>query len=68
MADLAHRIANQLGRRIKLVPGPIQAGSTLRRCPAIDKLAKLGYRQKVTLDQGLAMTCSWYFENQRMSA
>jgi nucleoside-diphosphate-sugar epimerase len=68
MADLAHRIAYQLGRKINILPGPILAGSTLRRCPCIDKLAGLGYRQKILLDQGLAMTCSWYFENQRMSA
>jgi nucleoside-diphosphate-sugar epimerase len=68
MADLAHRIACRLGRKINILPGPILAGSTLRRCPSIDKLAGLGYRQKIPLDQGLAMTCSWYFENQRMSA
>jgi nucleoside-diphosphate-sugar epimerase len=65
VADLAHRIARQLGRNINILPGPIQAGSTLRRCPAIDKLAGLGYRQRIPLDQGLAITCRWYFENQR---
>jgi nucleoside-diphosphate-sugar epimerase len=68
MADLAHRIARQLGRNINIVPGPIQAGGTLRRCPAIDKLAGLGYRQRIPLDHGLAITCRWYFENQRMRA
>lgn len=68
MADLAHRIARQLGRNINILPGPIQAGSTLRRCPAIDKLAGLGYRQRIPLDHGLAITCRWYFENQRTRA
>ena len=68
IADLAHRIAGQLGRKIDILPGPIQAGSTLRRCPAIDKLARLGYQQKVSLDQGLTSTCGWYFNNRRMSA
>jgi len=68
IADLAHRIASRLGRKIKILPGPVAAGGTLRRCPAIDKIAALGYRQKTSLDQGLAMTCGWYFENQRMSA
>jgi nucleoside-diphosphate-sugar epimerase len=61
MAELAHRIARQLGRNINIVPGPIQAGSTLRRCPAIDKLAGLGYLQRIPLDRGLAITCRWYF-------
>jgi nucleoside-diphosphate-sugar epimerase len=68
IADLAHRIARQLGRKIDILPGPIRAGGTLRRCPAIDKLARLGYQQRVSLDQGLASTCSWYFNNRRMSA
>ena len=68
MADLAHRIARQLGRNINILPGPIQAGSTLRRCPAIDKLAGLGYRQRIPLDHGLAITCRWYFENPRTRA
>jgi nucleoside-diphosphate-sugar epimerase len=68
MADLAHRIARRLGRRINILPGPIQAGSTPRRCPSVDKLAGLGYRQRIPLDEGLAITCGWYFENQRMRA
>jgi nucleoside-diphosphate-sugar epimerase len=68
MADLAHRIAHQLGRSINILPGPIQAGSTLRRCPSIDKLAGLGYRQRIPLDHGLSITCRWYFENQRTCA
>jgi nucleoside-diphosphate-sugar epimerase len=68
MADLAHRIAAVLGRSINIVPGPVMAGGTLRRCPSIDKLASLGYRQKTLLDQGLALTCSWYFQNEKMSA
>jgi nucleoside-diphosphate-sugar epimerase len=65
VADLARRVAAQLGRGINIVPGPIQAGGTLRRCPAIDKLAALGYRQRVSLDQGLAMTCGWYFQHEK---
>lgn len=63
IADLARRIAAQLGRQIRIVPSPVLAGSTLRRCPAIDKLAALGYRQRVTLDEGLTPTCKWYFDH-----
>jgi nucleoside-diphosphate-sugar epimerase len=66
MADLAYRIAAQLGRAIRLEPGPGQAGSTARRCPSIDKIAALGYQQRTSLDQGLAMTCHWYFEHQAL--
>lgn len=67
IADLARRIAAQLGREIRLVPSPVLAGSTARRCPAVDKLAALGYRQRTPLDQGLAPTCGWYFENAHLS-
>lgn len=66
VADLARRIATQIGREIQLKPGPIQPGSTMRRCPSIEKLESLGYRQKVSLDQGLVPTCDWYFNNARM--
>jgi nucleoside-diphosphate-sugar epimerase len=65
IADLVQRIAHRLGRNVNILPGPIQPGGTLRRCPSIDKIAALGYRQEVPLDDGLAITCKWYFENQR---
>jgi nucleoside-diphosphate-sugar epimerase len=61
IADLAGRVANQLGRSIRMVPSPLLAGSTMRRCPAIDKLEALGYRQSVPLNTGLIPTCDWYF-------
>ena len=61
ITDLAGRVANQLGRQIRMVPSPLLAGSTMRRCPAIDKLEALGYRQRVPLNKGLVPTCDWYF-------
>lgn len=67
VADLARRVARQAGREIRIVSGPVLAGSTPRRCPAIDKLAALGYRQRVSLDRGLAAACRWYFENFDMA-
>ena len=53
IADLARRVAKAAGREIALVPGPLQAGGTPRRCPDISKLAKLGYKPRVPLDAGL---------------
>lgn len=66
IADLARRVAAQYGRKIEFVVMPLTAGSTPRRCPAIDKLKSLGYQQKILLDTGLTMTCPWYFENARL--
>ena len=68
IADLAGRIAARMGREIQLEPGPILAGSTMRRCPAVEKLEALGYRQKVSLDQGLIPTCDWYFNNSKVTS
>src|SRR4029079_10002934 len=42
MAELAQRVAQQAGREIEIVPGRLQPGGTMRRCPDISKLAKLG--------------------------
>ncbi len=63
IAELARRIARLAGREIALVPGPPAAGGTMRRCPDISKLAKLGYKPRVPLDQGLKATLDWYWHN-----
>jgi nucleoside-diphosphate-sugar epimerase len=63
IADLARRIALASGREIDIVPGPPAAGGTLRRCPDISKLARLGYKPRVPLDEGLKPTLDWYWRN-----
>jgi nucleoside-diphosphate-sugar epimerase len=63
IADLARRVAAAAGREIELVPGTLQPGGTPRRCPDISKLAKLGYRPRVPLDEGLKPTLDWYWQN-----
>lgn len=60
IAELAHRLGQVLGLDVELVPGESAAGGTSRRCPSIAKLAKLGYRPEVSLDEGLRRTVSWY--------
>ncbi len=66
IGDLARRIAREMGREIHLIAGDSPLGSTLRRCPSIDKLESLGYRQRTPLDTGLVPTCRWYFANAGM--
>lgn len=63
MADLAHRVARCFGRKVEVIPGESPAGSTLRRCPNIAKIAKLGYSPRVALDDGLRIVVDWYAKN-----
>jgi nucleoside-diphosphate-sugar epimerase len=63
IADLARRVARIAGREIVLEPSRLLEGSTPRRCPDISKLAALGYRTRVPLDEGLPLTVKWYWEH-----
>jgi len=63
IADLAHRIAGVFGREIALVARKAAPGGTARRCPDISKLAKLGYKPRVPLSEGLRPTLDWYRQN-----
>jgi nucleoside-diphosphate-sugar epimerase len=63
VADLARRVAAIAGRDIMLMTGPVRLGSTPRRCPDISKIARLGYKPRVPLDQGLPPTVRWYWQH-----
>jgi hypothetical protein len=61
IGDLARRIGRLAGREIEPIPGSPSAGGTARRCPNIAKLAQLGYKPRVSLDEGLKLTLDWYW-------
>jgi len=61
--DLAREIGRCFDREIKIVPGPLQPGSTLRRCPDITKLRSLGFEPRFSLSKGLVETIRWYDSN-----
>jgi len=63
IADLARRMAGIYGREIELIAGKPAPGGTARRCPDISKLAKLGYKPRVPLSEGLKPTLDWYRQN-----
>jgi len=67
IADLARRIATIAGREIELIPGKPAFGGTMRRCPDISKLAKLGYKPRVLLAEGLVPTIEWYWRNAALA-
>ncbi len=58
--DLAILVAEELFLKIKVQPGPLQIGSTLRRCPDISKILELGYKQKITIKKGISSLKEWY--------
>lgn len=60
IAHLASRIASLLGRQTTLVAKEMPPGQTLRRCPDISRLRKLGFEPRVSLEKGLPETVDWY--------
>jgi len=67
IADVARRIASHAGREIDLIAGKAAPGGTMRRCPDISKLAKLGYKPRVSLSEGLPPTLDWYWRNAALA-
>lgn len=58
--DVAYKIAEYLGLRIRIIPGPEARGGTLRRCPDISKLKQLGFKQRFNFYKALRLTVDWY--------
>jgi nucleoside-diphosphate-sugar epimerase len=63
--DLVQCIAGCFGREVAIQPGPLQPGSTLRRCPDITKLRALGFEPETPLALGVRKTVEWYRNNSR---
>lgn len=60
VAELAERVAAELGLQVEIEAGPLARGSTPRRMPNIDKARLLGYSPETSLADGLAATVAWY--------
>ena len=58
--DVARAIGRLFNREIRIIPGELQKGGTLRRVPDISKLAALGYQPKVPFKDGLKTAFQWY--------
>jgi nucleoside-diphosphate-sugar epimerase len=63
ISQVAGQIAAYFGRDITLIPGKLAAGGTVRRCPDIKKIRRLGFSPKVSLAEGVIATMKWYDEN-----
>jgi nucleoside-diphosphate-sugar epimerase len=67
IAELAHAVARCLKREIVLVPGPLQAGGTLRRCPDTARLKSLGFCARNSFQDSVAKTTRWYDDNIQLA-
>ena len=61
--DLVKKIANLLKIKIKIETSKLPKGGTIRRCPNINKLKKLGYKPKIRINEGLKPMLDWYKDN-----
>lgn len=60
IGDLAKKVAQSMGASIELASKPEPHGSTQRRCPDTTKLERLGWKPKISLEEGLKPTIEWY--------
>ena len=58
---LVLKISNILKKKIILKKTSLRIGGTKKRLPDITKLRKLGFKQKVKIDQGLKKSIDFYF-------
>lgn len=61
--EVARQVGEYFGRHVAIVPGEPSEGGPLRRCPDIANTARLGYRPRVSLREGLPIVVKWYDEN-----
>ncbi len=68
ISEVAAEVGNYFGKKAVIVPGKIPEGGTLRRCPDISKLKRLGYFPKVPFKEGLKITAQWYDKHIRLKS
>lgn len=63
--NLIKAIGKILDVEVEVEAGELLKGSPTRRSPDINKIEKLGFHQKYSLEKGLEPTIRWYLENPR---
>jgi nucleoside-diphosphate-sugar epimerase len=63
IARVADEVGRYFGKKVRLVPGKAAPGGTLRRCPDISKMSRLGYVPRIRFAEGLRRTVEWYDRN-----
>lgn len=60
ISDIAEQVGAFYRRKVNIIPGALQKGGTLRRCPDITKLRGMGFEPKILLRDGLPLLAEWY--------
>ena len=63
---VAEQVVALFGRKARFEQTPLQAGSTMRRCPNITKLRALGFAPKIPFADGLKRMFDWYIANANL--
>ena len=67
IAHVAALVGDYFERRINIVAGELQPGSTPRRCPDISKIGALGFTPKTLLCDGLPILAHWYVDHATLN-
>jgi len=67
IAHVATLVGDYFERRINIVAGELQPGSTPRRCPDISKIGALGFAPKTLLCAGLPILANWYVDHAALN-
>lgn len=65
IGELAQKVVSHFGREMELKPDALPQGCPERRCPNIDKMKRLGFFPRISLDQGLPEVIDWYVKAER---
>lgn len=65
LMDFIHLLEKYTGRTAQLNFMPKQPGDVSRTFASIEKLNKMGYKPKVSLNQGIEDFVNWYFDYYR---
>jgi nucleoside-diphosphate-sugar epimerase len=65
--NVARAVGRFFGRDVEINPGNLTPGSTPRRCPDIARLRALGFAPRISFEQGLALTATWYDANAHLN-
>lgn len=61
--QLVQKLEKIFNKKVKLIKKKAPMGETKVRCPNINKMRKIGYFPKTSLDDGLKKTVKWYLNN-----
>ena len=63
--EVVREVFNLLDREPQIIFGPLQPGSTQRRCPDISKIRSLGYCPIIDFSDGLPDLLNWYVRSMK---